>query len=982
MGKRFSVAVCMAALALAATAAPAGAHLYLTGFASGHIDRSNHGNGGAYAPDFVDIAGGGELLGIAAGGGHVYALVAGPDPGGRIVRANPDGSGVEPQWGNLSGVQGARKIVATDDAVYLLAEDGGGSGVWRFGANGGTPQQVIHQGSGLPAANAIGGIDVGRGSLYFTAGWTSGRVELDTGTLHTHAFLLPACDVAVHGDRVYWHQGVEITRTNLDLGSGTHIATLDVGNTCHLEADDKYVYFTDTTPTNRIRRRHATPAAGQPVTLVDGLQQVPFGFALDTTTHTPLELRVEDGDDPVVDTSQHRYCVSGTEPCSLRRALAVAGPGDTVALERNTYTLHRGTVAVDTDVTVRGEGAALTQISGGDNPARLFDVGHGNSDAHVTFERLTLQRGRASGASGHGGAIHNKGTVTLDEVEVARNVAADASPAGGNGGAFYNEGTLVVERSTVQGNQAGSGKHGTEAGDGAPGGNGGAIYNAQGGKLTVRDSTLIGNEAGDGSAVVGQAAHGGNGGAIFNAGELTVINSTIVGNHAGNGTREAGGSGGAIAQVGGQAEISFSTISTNANGHGSPNGTGGALSLDGSGTVTFKATILTQNQGGAGTPQCAVHNSTVNDAGHNVAWPSDGGCPDGFAEVDPVLSPAGPADNGGPTQTIALLPASPAVNAVPMSDCKAIGDLALTADQRGMPRPFPAGSPPGNCDIGAFEHQLLVPVPTCQPTSATTEEGASVTVALACFGGGFNYEIVEGPSNGSLGAIDQDTGHVVYTPSPGFAGEDSFTYRATNPGGASAVAKATIDVDPQPPACADVATGTSQGKAIPIQLTCTGGGKLTYSVADPPNHGSITGFDPATGVLAYKPNLEFAGEDSFTFRASNSSGDSEVASARIAVAGHGAFKVIRVKVNKRNGTATVGVDLPSAGQVTLSGHGIATRRKTTDFPTRLWLKLRPKASAKVLLRLHGKAKVTAQVRFAPRGGEPRVVRKKVKLVRR
>jgi hypothetical protein len=49
-------------------------------------------------------------------------------------------------------------------------------------------------------------------------------------------------------------------------------------------------------------------------------------------------------------------------------------------------------------------------------------------------------------------------------------------------------------------------------------------------------------------------------------------------------------------------------------------------------------------------------------------------------------------DNGGPTFTQALLPGSPAIDAIPLVDC------TLTEDQRGVARPNGNG-----CDIGAYE---------------------------------------------------------------------------------------------------------------------------------------------------------------------------------------------------------------------------------------------------------------------------------------
>jgi hypothetical protein len=58
--------------------------------------------------------------------------------------------------------------------------------------------------------------------------------------------------------------------------------------------------------------------------------------------------------------------------------------------------------------------------------------------------------------------------------------------------------------------------------------------------------------------------------------------------------------------------------------------------------------------------------------------------------VDPMLGPL--ADNGGPTLTMALLPGSPALDAIPPSA------TMTSVDQRGVARPAGAGA-----DIGAFE---------------------------------------------------------------------------------------------------------------------------------------------------------------------------------------------------------------------------------------------------------------------------------------
>jgi hypothetical protein len=55
-----------------------------------------------------------------------------------------------------------------------------------------------------------------------------------------------------------------------------------------------------------------------------------------------------------------------------------------------------------------------------------------------------------------------------------------------------------------------------------------------------------------------------------------------------------------------------------------------------------------------------------------------------------------------------------------------------------------------------------------------------------------SYAIVTAPGDGKLGAIDQSSGRVTYIAPVGFGGTDRFIYRATDIGGASATATATI----------------------------------------------------------------------------------------------------------------------------------------------------------------------------------------------
>src|SRR5207302_4298141 len=92
-------------------------------------------------------------------------------------------------------------------------------------------------------------------------------------------------------------------------------------------------------------------------------------------------------------------------------------------------------------------------------------------------------------------------------------------------------------------------------------------------------------------------------------------------------------------------------------------------------------------------------------------------------------------DNGGPTQTIALQPGSPAVDAAVLANCPA-------TDQRGVSRPQGAG-----CDIGAFELVQTITVgidirPGAGPNNVRPGSTGTIPVAILS-GGGFDANTVD-----------------------------------------------------------------------------------------------------------------------------------------------------------------------------------------------------------------------------------------------
>jgi hypothetical protein len=208
-----------------------------------------------------------------------------------------------------------------------------------------------------------------------------------------------------------------------------------------------------------------------------------------------------------------QVCPSGCSFTTIAGALAAAANGDTIGIAAGTYS---GGFIVDKNVTLRGEGADQTTISGGGPGLAVVGVAGGVS---ATIESVTI----TGGTLFFGGGIVNVGTLTLKESTVSGNDAF-------LGGGIANGGTLTLQESTVSGNDAFLG---------------GGILNNAGGTVTLKESTVSGNTAAAGGGIINggtltltestvsrNTATGGlgGGGGIFNVGTVTLQESTVSGN--------------------------------------------------------------------------------------------------------------------------------------------------------------------------------------------------------------------------------------------------------------------------------------------------------------------------------------------------------------------------------------------------------------------------------------------------------------------
>jgi hypothetical protein len=319
---------------------------------------------------------------------------------------------------------------------------------------------------------------------------------------------------------------------------------------------------------------------------------------------------------------------------SLRYAITNAVDGDTITFGvTGTINLTGALPSLTHDISIDGPGANLLTVNG--NHRRPFTV---TANTTSSISGLTIANGLAPRGGvipgGGGGGVANAGTLTVSNCTISGNQVF----GGGYGGGILNTGTLTLSNSTVSGNRAAN-----QQGEG-PVGYGGGIYND--GTMIVTNSTISGNQAGT------------DGGGIYTnyAGTLTISNSTISGNSA-------------------YGSVGFPTT---------PFPFGGGIT----GSVNMRNTILAGNMGGFSPYGGPDLYGSLATSGYNLIGDGTGGS--GFVAsdlvgsdwypIDPLLGPL--QNNGGPTQTMNLLPGSPAFGTGDPS-------VAGTPDQRGVTRLTP-----------------------------------------------------------------------------------------------------------------------------------------------------------------------------------------------------------------------------------------------------------------------------------------------------
>ena len=482
----------------------------------------------------------------------------------------------------------------------------------------------------------------------------------------------------------------------------------------------------------------------------------------------------------------------------------------------------------------------------------------------VTLSNDTLSGNKAVGGRGGIGGSFSSATSVAN--------GTSGGGAGSGGGLYVAGGSVTLTNDTLSSNQAdggagadgvrtlpGNGAEYGQSGGGGGNGSGGGLYVAAG-TVTLTNDTLSGNQAsggnggtggsgfggaspgGGGAAGAGGSGGAGLGGAAYIAGGIvtlsndTLYNNQAVGGNGGGGGYDSGnggsggiGSGGGLYVAAGTVTLSNDTLSSNqavSGGGGDSNGSNGAAvgggidNAAGPSSLQIYDIIVADDTAITAGPDL---DGSLTSLGNNLIGNSTGGS--GFAASDllnfnPQLGPL--QNNGGPTQTLALLPGSPAINSGDTADAPAY-------DQRGPGFPRIVN---GSIDIGAFQVQatnVAAPiVSSINTTQGPASGGTSVTITGSNLGTALTATVDFG--TGHPATIVSDSGSTIVATSPEGTGTVNVT--VTTLGGTSTTSSADqFTYLPLTLSPTSLATDTAN-QSYSATITASGGsGFYTYALA-------------------------------------------------------------------------------------------------------------------------------------------------------
>jgi hypothetical protein len=440
-------------------------------------------------------------------------------------------------------------------------------------------------------------------------------------------------------------------------------------------------------------------------------------------------------------------------------------------------TLHHCTVANNITGTNGGGGGIVfsgtLDVEDSDIASNSCGPGANGGGIYCAGGSLTVNQSTIrDNIGGFGGGLYVSGPAVIANSQIADNSCSLSvfGYSGGGGMAIRFGAAVTVQNSSITGNSAGLGLVAIYGfGNNLPA-LGGGIRVMAGATLTLVSSTVSGNTCEGGAPGVGGGIYFGSPSYLANphpGGGVTIRDSTVADN-----VSPIGGGVGLGDVPSGTVLVQNSTVTGNtATGADlSPGYGGGGLGqysvTPTSATVTLQNTVIAGNTAVNGRPDLAIDSAGVTvTADHCLLGAADTvtlttGSANNLAgtvavPLDPKLAPL--ADNGGPTQTCALLAGSPALNS-------GSNPAALTSDQRGTGFGRAVGTAP---DIGAYEYKPINVVGVkVNDGSAQRSEVRSLTVTfsgLVSFAGGnaataFQLQQVQTGDNVNLAAAVSTNG--------------------------------------------------------------------------------------------------------------------------------------------------------------------------------------------------------------------------------
>jgi hypothetical protein len=325
-------------------------------------------------------------------------------------------------------------------------------------------------------------------------------------------------------------------------------------------------------------------------------------------------------------------------------------------------------------------GGGVDAVSFENDELRLTHVGVKKNHAHfgagiyADLHKLTITASRIAGniATDHGGGIRagSSSTEADSKLVISRSTIKKNQAAFG-GGIYDFFPSTHISATTIDGNLA------TE------GGGMDIVGQIEAPHTTIRSSTLSRNTATKGGGIL---ADGNQPSASFEKPVATLVNSTVALN------QTVGDGGGIMADNGATMTLSHATVAYNtADSNQSGGGVGGGVYQHSGAVFGLADSIVAKNAVGSSGSGAQCEGTFIGTAGGIVESQTTGTCtiPGSFVVPDALIGPL--AENGGPTETVKLLPGSPAIEGARES--------CPRHDQRGKKRPSE------DCDSGAYERK-------------------------------------------------------------------------------------------------------------------------------------------------------------------------------------------------------------------------------------------------------------------------------------